>query len=81
MGTTSWYEYALEIHRLLRIYQILSRACRLEGISSERYGAKALRPSYSVLNTARANAVGLTCWPWKERLEAFFKASYEPKDI
>ena len=81
MGMTSWYEFALEIQRLLRFYRIVSNDCRLEAISSDQYGAKAQRPSYSVLDTAKVRTVGLACWPWKERLEAFFKASYGPKDI
>lgn len=66
-GETTWYDFAVERKRLGRSYGILASDCRVEPISSARYGAKAPRLAYSVLYTDRAKAAGLRCRPWMSR--------------
>ncbi len=62
-GSTTWYRFACEIVRL--------RQCdvRVRPISSEEFGAKALRPSYSVLDNRKlAETIGFALPPWQEAL-------------
>jgi dTDP-4-dehydrorhamnose reductase len=51
-GRTSWFEFASEIFRQSRI-----QTC-LEPITTQQYGARAPRPAYSALDTAKYRALG-----------------------
>jgi dTDP-4-dehydrorhamnose reductase len=51
-GSTTWYDFAREIFRLAGI------ATPVEPISTAEYGAKAPRPAYSVLDTAKYHSLG-----------------------
>jgi dTDP-4-dehydrorhamnose reductase len=55
-GRTSWYEFAVDIMRST------GTDCRVVPISSEDFGAPALRPRYSVLATQRDDAIHLPNW-------------------
>lgn len=67
-GGATWHEFASEIWRLAKL------PAALEPIPSSEYPAKARRPSYSVLDTAKYHALGLTPMPdWREGLEQFFR--------
>lgn len=65
-GATTWYEFAQEIFRLAGVNQPLER------ISTEKYGAAAPRPSYSVLDTATYRRLGGPALPsWQEALSEY----------
>ena len=51
-GSTTWYDFAREIFRLAGI------ATPIEPITAAEYGAKAPRPAYSVLDTAKYHSLG-----------------------
>jgi dTDP-4-dehydrorhamnose reductase len=65
-GSTTWYDFAREILRLADI------ATPIDPISSADYGAKAPRPTYSVLNTAKYQSLGGPPMPtWQSALAAY----------
>ncbi len=51
-GSTTWYDFAHEIFRLAGI------ATPIDPITTEQYNARAQRPRYSVLDTAKYHALG-----------------------
>lgn len=62
-GATTWYEFAAEIFRQSQL------DVSLEPITTAEYGAKAPRPSYSVLDTGKYHALGGPVMPtWQEAL-------------
>lgn len=74
LGETSWYEFALEIERLGREYNILSRGCAVDALTTEQYPSKVKRPAYSVLSKDRIReAYGLEIPQWKESLALFLR--------
>ncbi len=73
-GEVSWYDFACEIYRLGRKFGRISAECKIEPCSSADYGAKALRPSYSVLNNEKIfKALKVKIPEWKNSLEKFMK--------
>jgi dTDP-4-dehydrorhamnose reductase len=66
-GETTWYELALTIQKKLRL------GGEIHPISTEEYGAPALRPRYSVLDTKKADLQhGKSLRTWEEGLCAHF---------
>lgn len=62
-GSCSWHEFATEIVRLG------GKACKVLPISTAEYPTKAVRPSYSVLNTTKIKSTFKVEIPeWKEAL-------------
>ncbi|MCJ7688670.1 MAG: sugar nucleotide-binding protein, partial [Clostridiaceae bacterium] len=53
-GSCSWFEFASEIFRSM------DKNIGLAPVSSEEFGAKAIRPKYSVLNNANLRNVGIS---------------------
>ncbi len=50
-------------------------ACRVEGISTEAYGAAAARPRYSTMSNAKSYAHGVARMrPWRDALEEFLRS-------
>jgi len=77
LGEASWYEFALEIHRLGRERGILERDCKLRALTTAEYPTAARRPAYSVLSTDKiARGYGIIARPWKESLEDFFDDAF-----
>jgi dTDP-4-dehydrorhamnose reductase len=75
LGETSWYEFALEIHRLGRELGLLERDCAIEALTSAQYPTKVKRPAYSVLSKEKViSAYGLAIPEWKASLELFITA-------
>ncbi len=65
-GQCTWYEFACELFRLAGVQ------VRVEPITSEQFGAKARRPRYSVLSTAKYKSLtGLRPRPWQEALAEY----------
>lgn len=68
-GDCTWYEFASEIFRLVGLKPDLSPT------TSAEFGAKALRPAYSVLANDRARELGLgPLRPWQEALRHYLQA-------
>lgn len=68
-GDCTWYEFASEIFRLVGIKPDLSPT------TSAEFGAKALRPAYSVLANDRARDLGLEpLRPWQEALRHYLQS-------
>jgi dTDP-4-dehydrorhamnose reductase len=67
-GDCSWHEFAKEIFRLAKIHADISPT------NSEAYGAKAVRPAYSVLdNLALRNHGFVDFRPWQEALAEYLQ--------
>ena len=67
-GDCSWHELAAEIFRQTGI------AADLTPITSAEFNAPAARPGYSVLNTDRLPATGVsTLRPWRDALTAYLR--------
>lgn len=66
-GETTWFGLAKEIHFCLQSVRKL-RCTKIIPISSNEYPSKALRPTYSVLNTKKIENYGLQIRHWKEGL-------------
>lgn len=65
-GECSWFEFAQEILR------ITGHKTKIIPVSSKEYGAKAVRPSYSVLKNQRAVLIGLDSFShWRTALKNY----------
>lgn len=65
-GATSWHDFAAEIFRRARL------DVSLEPITTAQYGAQAPRPSYSVLDTGKYQALGGPEMPaWQDALAEY----------
>ena len=71
-GETTWYDFAVEIHRLGMELGVLKRDCRVKPLTTAEYGSKTRRPAYSVLAKDRIKALGIAVPGWKESLKAYF---------
>ncbi len=67
-GSCSWYEFACEIFRLMKL------STKVLPTTTEEFGAKAKRPHYSVLDNLNLRKIGLTdLRNWKEALRDYIK--------
>ena len=63
-GVTSWYDFALAIHRLAGI-----KGCQVKPLHTDEYPTPAHRPHYSVLDKTKIkNTYGLQIPHWEESL-------------
>jgi dTDP-4-dehydrorhamnose reductase len=70
-GEASWCELASEAARLAQ------RECAINGVPSSAYPQKAVRPAYSVLDTARfEQKTGLAPRPWPQALQEYIFRAY-----
>jgi dTDP-4-dehydrorhamnose reductase len=66
-GSTTWHDFAAEIFRLAGL------KVEVEAITTAEYGAPAARPLYSVLDTTKYHALGVTPMAsWNEALAEYF---------
>ncbi|WP_035437173.1 dTDP-4-dehydrorhamnose reductase [Bacillus sp. UNC322MFChir4.1] len=66
-GSCSWYEFAKQI------FSYANKKVNVVPISTEEFGAKALRPKYSILQNKMLKLNGFSQMPtWEEGLEGFF---------
>jgi dTDP-4-dehydrorhamnose reductase len=63
-GDTTWYGFAREI------FAQAAMSVDLVPVSTREYGARAPRPSYSVLDTTLVASLGIATPPWQESLRA-----------
>jgi dTDP-4-dehydrorhamnose reductase len=71
-GQTSWYDFAREIFRLSGL------APALTAVTAAEYGARAMRPAYSVLGHGRLAAAGEDdLRPWQDALAAYLRERAE----
>ena len=71
-GECTWYELAVAVFRLAGLEP------KLNPITSEAFGAKAKRPSYSVLEHGRLKRMGADDLPhWHDALEQYLRAKGE----
>ena len=67
-GSCTWFEFAKAAFSKLGI------SVELVPISSQEYGARAIRPTFSVLKNSRMEAQGMNFFPsWEEGLRRFLK--------
>jgi len=65
-GSCSWYEFACEIFRLMKL------SAKILPTTTEEFGAKARRPQYSVLDNLNLRKIGLAdLRNWKEALRDY----------
>jgi dTDP-4-dehydrorhamnose reductase len=65
----SWYEFALEIFKLMDLNVVV------QPTTTEEFGAKARRPEYSVLDNANLRKIGLKdLRSWKEALKDYIES-------
>jgi dTDP-4-dehydrorhamnose reductase len=72
-GATTWYRFALEIHRLGRLNGLLERDCLINSLTTAEYPTKAARPAYSVLSKDKIQALGVRVPGWEESLAGFME--------
>jgi dTDP-4-dehydrorhamnose reductase len=72
VGTTTWYDFALEAERVARELELRGRAVpQIVGVTSEEYPSRARRPRYSVLDPTRlAEALHTSPAAWSDALRA-----------
>lgn len=74
LGETSWYDFALEIQRLLKKYGRTKNECNVQPCTTQEYGAKVERPAYSVLSKDKvAAALKMKIPKWQISLKKFIK--------
>lgn len=67
-GECTWHEFCMAV------FSLLGKTPTVEPADSSTYGAKALRPLYSVLENRRAGKVGLTGFShWKDALRDYLR--------
>jgi dTDP-4-dehydrorhamnose reductase len=68
-GTASWYDFATAIQDIALLQGLVGKRVPIAPISWKEYGAAALRPSYSVLDTSSlSRALGREPRPWESWL-------------
>ena len=68
-GVTTWYDVALEVLRVSGL------GVEVRPVSTAEYGARALRPRYSVLDNSRLRSVGIPpIGDWRQRLALHLKS-------
>lgn len=73
-GDTTWFDFAVEIQRLLKKRKLLSNDCRVLPCTTAEFGAKVERPAYSVLSKEKIKAALKIKIPkWQDSLERFIK--------
>jgi dTDP-4-dehydrorhamnose reductase len=73
-GSTSWYDFADELFRQS------GRQVKLAAISTSEFGAPALRPAYSVLDTSKFRRLGVYVLPtWRDGLRCYLNALSDVK--
>jgi len=74
-GVASWYEFAAEIYRLARKYNLIDKAVEIDPVDSSHYPAKAKRPAYSYLIKDRMHKTfGYRPKAWQKVLEGYIKS-------
>ncbi len=64
-GPVSWYEFACEAMRRARV------EFAIEPIAGNQWKARAIRPRYSALESAKRNELGIAMPPWREGIAAY----------
>lgn len=65
-GQCTWFEFAKAV------FSLIGKRPKLEPVDSGSYGARAVRPSYSVLENRRARQIGLSEFShWKDALKEY----------
>jgi len=65
-GECTWFDFAQEI------FSLLDKHPEVIGVDSASYGAKALRPAYSVLENKRAKELGISDFShWRDALKDY----------
>jgi dTDP-4-dehydrorhamnose reductase len=64
-GPVSWYEFAGEAMRQARV------ELAIEPIAAKQWKARAIRPRYSALESAKLGELGIAMAPWREGIAAY----------
>jgi len=73
-GRTTWFDFAREIYKLAKRYNIVNREVEIMPISSVDFPARASRPVNSTLSTDKfENTFGFRIRKWEEALNDFFE--------
>jgi dTDP-4-dehydrorhamnose reductase len=64
-GPVSWYEFAREAMRQARV------EFAIEPIAAKEWKARAIRPRYSALESAKLGDLGIAMAPWREGIAAY----------
>ena len=73
-GQTTWYDFACEIYKLGKKYGFITQNCEITPCSTEEYGAKVQRPSYSVLSKEKIKKeLKFKIPEWQSSLDSFMK--------
>jgi len=68
-GITSWYQFSVEIYRVAKELKLIDREVEIIPITTAEFPRKAVRPSFSVLETKRVEEhLGHALKPWKQSL-------------
>ena len=68
-GQTNWFEVAQQLLKLSGL------SARIQGVTTEEYGAKAPRPRYSVLDNGKLRAAGIEpIGDWRQRLALYLQS-------
>lgn len=74
LGETTWFDFTQEIYKLGKKYGRITQNCQINACSTEEYGAKVERPSYSVLSKDKIiKELKLKIPTWQQSLERFIK--------
>lgn len=75
-GETTWFDFAVEIQRLLKKRKLLSNECKVLPCTTAEFGAKVERPAYSVLDKEKiCKALKIKIPKWQDSLDRFIKDS------
>lgn len=74
-GGTNWYEFAREIYRKAREYDLVRKDVEIVPIESSDYPAKAKRPMNSLLSKEKIKtSLGVNIRSWEEALDDYLRA-------
>lgn len=82
LGIISWFDFATEIYKLGKKHNLITNECKVLPCTTEEYGAKVQRPTYSVLNKDKIQkTLNITLPEWQESLEYFINSPLFRKDM
>jgi dTDP-4-dehydrorhamnose reductase len=74
LGVISWHEFAAQIMEYALQFKLIEERIPLASISTAAFPTRAVRPSYSALDTGKVRReLKFTLFDWKTNLEKFFR--------
>ncbi|MDY6935023.1 MAG: dTDP-4-dehydrorhamnose reductase [Spirochaetota bacterium] len=73
-GMTNWFEFAMEIYRLAREYELIGKSVQIVQVTTEEYPTRAERPKNSYLSKEKIKgALSISISSWQRAIDNFLR--------